>query len=296
MSDTALTAVAATDVILRDGATLRARAPAAEDAEALIEFFSELSQQSRYLRFHGFPALGPKLVEPVLDPDWEERGALLGSLDGRIVALANWVRLRDPRVAEIAFAVADEYQARGIGNRLLEQLAARAAEAGIREFVAEVMQENNAMLGVFRDAGFDVTRVGESGELEIRFSIASTGTCRERMAERDHVAVRASLEPFFHPRSVAVVGASKRRGSIGGELFRNVLAGDFTGSVYPVNRNGDPVAGVHGYSGIAEIAETIDLAVVCVPGAPGSCGREGRARRRSSSARRDLRGLRRDGP
>ena len=48
-----------TDVILRDGSTLRLRAPATEDAAALLEFFSGLSEHSRYLRFHGFPALGP---------------------------------------------------------------------------------------------------------------------------------------------------------------------------------------------------------------------------------------------
>jgi acetate---CoA ligase (ADP-forming) len=266
MSATAAHPVTATDVILRDGSTLRLRPPVAEDADALVEFFSTLSEHSRYLRFHGFPALGPKLVEPVLEPDWRERGALLGSLDGHIVALANWVRLRDPRAAEIAFAVGDDYQRRGIGTRLLEQLAARAAEAGIEEFVAEVLHENRGMLDVFRDAGFAVTREAEGGELEIRFGIAPTGEYREHVAARDHVAVRASLEPFFQPRSVAVVGASKRRGSIGGELFRNVLAGDFAGSVYPVNRNGDSVAGVRGYSGIAEIGEAVDLAVICVPG------------------------------
>jgi acetyl coenzyme A synthetase (ADP forming)-like protein len=266
VSTTVPTAVEATDVILRDGSTLRLRAPVAEDADALLEFFSGLSEHSRYLRFHGFPALGPKLVEPVLEPDWQERGALLASLDGSIVAIANWVRLRDPRAAEIAFTVGDEYQRRGIGTRLLEQLAARAAEAGIEEFVAEVLHDNAAMLAVFRDAGFRVTRAAEGGELEIRFPIAPTDAYREQVAERDHVAVRASLEPFFEPRSVAVVGASKRRGSIGGELFRNILAGDFTGSVYPVNRNGDAVAGVHGYSGVGEIAEHVDLAVICLPG------------------------------
>jgi acetyl coenzyme A synthetase (ADP forming)-like protein len=266
MSSAVARAFTATDVILRDGSTLRLRAPVAEDVEALVEFFSDLSEHSRYLRFHGFPALGSKLVESVLDPDWQERGALLGSLGGRIVALANWIRLRDPRSAEVAFAVGDEFQRRGIGTRLLERLAAHAADAGIEEFVAEVLHENNAMLGVFRDAGFAVTRAGEGGELEIRFPIAPTGSYREQVATRDHVAVRASLEPFFRPRSVAVVGASKRRGSIGGELFRNVLAGDFAGSVYPVNRQGDPVAGVHGYRGIADIAEAIDLAVICVPG------------------------------
>jgi acetyl coenzyme A synthetase (ADP forming)-like protein len=266
MSAAAVGTFSATDVILRDGSTLRLRPPVAEDAEALVEFFSGLSERSRYLRFHGFPSVGPKLVEPVLEPDWQERGALLGSLGGRIVALANWVRLRDPRAAEIAFTVDDDYQGRGIGTRLLEQLAARASEAGIEEFVAEVLHENNAMLGVFRDAGFAVTRAAEGGELEIRFPIAPTGSVREQMATRDHVAVRASLEPFFQPRSVAVVGASKRRGAIGGELFRNILGGDFTGSVYPVNRKGDAVAGVHGYRTVTEIPEGIELAVICVPG------------------------------
>ena len=256
----------ATDVILRDGSTLRLRQPAAEDADALLEFFAGLSEHSRYLRFHGFPALGPKLVEPLLEPDWQERGALLASHDGRLVAVANWARLRDPLAAEVAFAVDDGYQRRGIGTRLLEQLAARAAEAGIEEFVAEVLHENTAMLDVFRDAGFTVTRAGEAGELEIRFPIAATSGYREQVAERDHVAVRASLESFFQPRSVAVVGASKRRGSIGGELFRNILAADFAGSVYPVNRKADSVAGVHGYGSVGEIAEQIDLAVVCVPG------------------------------
>jgi acetyl coenzyme A synthetase (ADP forming)-like protein len=255
-----------TDVILRDGSTLRLRPPVAEDADALLAFFSGLSDHSRYLRFHGFPALGPKLVEPVLEPDWQDRGALLASLDGGIVAVANWVRLRDPRAAEVAFTVDDGHQRRGIGTRLLEQLAARAAGAGIEEFVAEVLHENAAMLGVFRDAGFTVTRAGEGGELEIRFPIAPTSGYREQVAARDHVAVRASLQPFFQPRSVAVVGASKRRGSIGGELFRNVLAGDFAGSAYPVNRKGDPVAGVHGYGAVGEIAEQVDLAVICVPG------------------------------
>jgi acetyl coenzyme A synthetase (ADP forming)-like protein len=266
VSATAATPVEATDVILRDGSTLRLRAPAAEDAAALLEFFSGLSEHSRYLRFHGFPALGPKLVEPLLEPDWQERGALLGSLDGRIAAVANWVRLRDPRVAEIAFAVGDEFQRRGIGTRLLEQLASRAAGAGIEEFVAEVLHENATMLNVFRNAGFAITRAGEGGELEIRLEIAPTDAYREQVAERDHVAVRASLEPFFRPRSVAVVGASKRRGSIGGELFRNILTADFAGSVYPVNRNADAVAGVHGHSGVGEIAERVDLAVICLPG------------------------------
>ena len=53
------------DVILRDGTTLRLRSPAPDDADALLEFFRGLSQESLYRRFHGFPELGIRLVEPL---------------------------------------------------------------------------------------------------------------------------------------------------------------------------------------------------------------------------------------
>jgi acetyl coenzyme A synthetase (ADP forming)-like protein len=259
------------DVILRDGSTLRLRPPRREDAQALLEFFRGLSERSVYLRFHGFPSLGPKIVEPLLEPDWAERGALLGTLaeDGReqVVAVGNFVRLRDPTTAEAAFAVADAHQRHGIGTRLLEQLAARAAEAGVERFVAEVLPDNRDMVGVFEAAGFELTRELEGGELEVQFPIARTERYEEAVERRDHTAVTASLRPFFEPRSVAVLGASRRRGSIGGELFRNILRADFAGAAYPVNREGVPVAGVRGYRSIAELPETVDVAVICLPAA-----------------------------
>jgi acetyl coenzyme A synthetase (ADP forming)-like protein len=259
------------DVILRDGGTLRLRPPTRDDAGALLTFFSALSERSLYLRFHGFPELSSRLVESLVEPDWQERGVLLGALvdeDGeRVVAVANYVRLRDPKLAETAFAVADEQQRRGIGTRLLEQLAQRAAEVGIERFMAYVLADNRAMLGVFEAAGFELTRELESGELEVQFPIAATEDYREHVDARDHQAVVASLRPFFEPQSVAVIGASKRRGSIGGELFRNILVGDFTGAAYPVNRDGEPVAGVRAYRSIEEIPDPVDLVVITLPGA-----------------------------
>jgi len=265
-------AAGAVDVILRDGGTLRLRPPTAADADALVAFFEHLSERSRYLRFHGVRAVGRPLVEDDLEPDWVERGALLGTLAGdeggeRVVALASWVRLRDPQAAEIGFAVADDEQGRGIGTRLLEQLALRGRESGIERFVADVLADNRAALGVFADAGFELAHELGGGEVELRFPIASTEGFRERVEARDHVAVSASLRPFFTPRSVAVIGASRRRGSIGGELFRNILAADFAGAAYPVNRSGEPVAGVRAYGSVEEIADPIDLAVICLPGA-----------------------------
>jgi acetyltransferase len=132
---------------------LRLRAPADEDREALIEFYKTLSRQSLYFRFHGLPNVDDRLVDPVLAPDWTNRGALLGSIveagKERVVALANYVRLRDPGRAEFAVSVADSYQGRGIGTRLLEQLAARAATEGIEYFIGEVIGENRQMIQVF---------------------------------------------------------------------------------------------------------------------------------------------------
>jgi acetyl coenzyme A synthetase (ADP forming)-like protein len=251
---------------LRDGTTLRLRSPGPEDVDALVAFYAGLSERSLYLRFHGFPEIGPRLVEPLLGMPNETR-ALVATLEGRIVALANFVRLRDPAAAEVAFAVADDFQGRGIGTRLLEQLAALAGEVGVERFVAEVLPDNRRMLGVFQDAGFAVTREVAGGEVELTFPISPTERYRDQVAGRDHLAVVASLRPFFEPKVVAVVGASARRGSIGGELFRNILSGDFAGAAYPVNRGGEAVAGVRGYSSIEDVPDSVDLAVICVPGA-----------------------------
>ena len=257
------------DVILKDGSTLRLRPPAEADGPALLALFEGLSTESLHLRFHGLPALTPALVGYALDPDWADRGALIGTLaaDGgeRVVAVATYDRLRDPAAAEVSFAVADELQGRGIGTRLLEQLAALAAAQGVERFVAQVLPGNVAMLRVFGDAGFDVTRRLAEGTVELEFPIAAGEAYRARVDERDHAAVVVSLQPFFRPASVAVLGASPRPGSIGGELFRNIVEGGFAGAAYPVNRAGAAVAGVGGYASIEEVPERVDLAVVCLP-------------------------------
>jgi acetate---CoA ligase (ADP-forming) len=262
---------AVADVILRDGGTLRLRPPGNDDSEALLGFFDALSERSLYLRFHGAPTVKPSLVEPFLDPDWVERGALVGTLAGdggqQIVALASYARLRDHAAAEVAFTVADDQQGRGIGTRMLEQLAERAGAVGIERFVADVMGQNTAMMRVFEDAGFGVSRELDRGTFEVTFPIVSTEAYRGQVEERDHLAVVASLQPFFAPASVVVIGASTRREAIGGIVFRNILAGEYKGAAYPVNRNGEPVAGVRAYTSIEELPERVDLAVICVPAA-----------------------------
>ena len=260
----------AVDVILRDGTTLRLRPPADADVPALLDFFGDLSLRSRFLRFHGLALAGDRFVRTLVEPDWAEKGALIGVMgeaEGeRIVAVGNYVRLRDPHTAEAAFAVADDYQRKGVGTRLLEQLATRAAAHGIEAFIAEVLPENRVMLSVFENVGFVPTRTLDGGVVEVKFPIAATEGYQARVDERDHVAVTASLRPFFQPGTLAVVGASARQGSIGGLIFRNLLTGGFTGAAYPVNRSGEPVAGVRAYHSLEEIADPIDLCVICLPG------------------------------
>lgn len=260
------------DVILRDGGTLRLRPPQLGDDDALEAFFSGLSPESAFSRFHGYRATEPSLVRELLDPEWRERGALIASLattddeeQEAVVAVASYSLVRGTVTAEMAFAVADAQQHRGIGTRLLEQLAARAHDAGVEEFLALVMASNAAALSVFAATGFALIRETDAGEIELRFHLAPTMALSARIEERDHTGVVASLRPFFAPATVAVVGASRRRGSIGGELFRNILEADFIGAAYPVNRNADSVAGVGGYASIGEIARRIELAVICLP-------------------------------
>ncbi len=147
--------------MLRDGSTLRLRVPTAADEATLIDFFQALSSDSRYLRFHGATPIDHATVAGALETDWDD--ARLAARRARSprrgrprpVALATYVRLHDPRRAEVAFAVADDLHGRGVGTRLLERLAAHASESGIEEFVAEVLPQNHAMLGVFDDAGFE---------------------------------------------------------------------------------------------------------------------------------------------
>ena len=136
MIDLAQPAEPAVDVILRDGTTLRLRPPTEADVRGVMAFFADLSVRSRFLRFHGFTVAGDRFVRSFVEPDWAERGSLIGVMgdaaDERVVGVGNYVRLRDPQSAEAAFAVADEFQGKGIGTRLLEQLAQRAAATASR--------------------------------------------------------------------------------------------------------------------------------------------------------------------
>jgi len=208
---------AVSDVVLRDGSTMRFRPPGAADAEGLLEFFRQLSDRSLYLRFHGHPAVDERLVQPTLDPDWIERGALVGTSEERIVSVANYVRLRDARTAEVAFAVADDFQGRGIATRLLERLASTASAVGIEEFVAEVMPDNTSMLRVFAEAGFETKRETISGSTEVRLRVEPTDALRARVAE-----LGEEISAHYEGRDLLLVGVLKGAVFFMADLMRHL--------------------------------------------------------------------------
>jgi acyl-CoA synthetase (NDP forming)/GNAT superfamily N-acetyltransferase len=252
------------DVLLRDGSTLRLQAPTPADYDEIKVFYDGLSPESSYFRFHGFVR-----TEMIARADAEASGvdrlSLIGRHDGHTVAAACYVGLREPGVAEIALAVADDDQRRGIGTRIVEQLAAIAAGRGIHRFDAEVMASNRPMLGVFAQVGFAVRREG-FGELTVSLDITPTQAVRERIDERDHVAAVASLRPILAPTSVAVVGADATPGNVGQVVLANILAGGFEGVVRPVNRAGGVVCSMPAARSLAEFEVVPELVIITAAG------------------------------
>jgi acyl-CoA synthetase (NDP forming)/GNAT superfamily N-acetyltransferase len=253
------------DVLLRDGSTLRLEAPTPLDYGDIKGFYDGLSSESRYLRFHGLGRTDI-LARADADASGVDRLALIGRHDGRVVAACCYVGLREPGVAEVAFAVADDDQRHGIGTRMLEQLAAIAADRGIRRFDAEVMASNRAMLRVFAHGGFAVRRRGSSGELTVSLDITPTEAVRGRIDERDHFASIASLQPVLAPLSVAVVGAAATPGNVGWAVLSNIIAGGFDGIVTPVNRAGGVVCSMRAARSLGELEVTPELVIIAAAG------------------------------
>jgi len=252
------------DVILRDGTPLRLRAPTPADYDDIKAFYDGLSEDSLCTRFHGAVRTeGPARSDAEADGD--TRVVLIGWRADRVVASGSYDRLREPSVAEVAFAVAEDFQGRGVATRILEQLADIGAEQGIARFDAEVMDTNQAMLAVFRRAGFGVRSKLELDELLVSLDIEPTEAVQEKIEERDRLGVVASLRCILAPASVAVVGASNEPGSRGGDLFANLIAGGFTGAAVPVNRSGGVVHSVRAALSLSELAEPPELVVVAVP-------------------------------
>jgi acetyl coenzyme A synthetase (ADP forming)-like protein len=261
--------------LLRDGGSIHIRALRPDDKRRLYAHFQQLSARSIYSRFLGAKkTLTDDELARFTELDFESRVALVATLgrgeEEKIIGVGRYaVSTSGPgvrRSAEVAFSVLDEHQGRGIGPVLLEHLLGIARQQGIREFEADVMGENRAMLRVFQNSGLLVRGTPASGVVHLSFPTEETDAYLEASFTRWRLAAARSLHAFLTPRSVAVVGASRRPETIGGALLSNLKRAGFPGAIYPVNPNAREIDGLTSYPTVSAIGMVVDLAVIAVPG------------------------------
>ncbi|XTR52116.1 GNAT family N-acetyltransferase [Pseudarthrobacter sp. So.54] len=254
------------DVVLRDGGTAHLRPIHPSDADAVQAFHVGQSQKSIYMRFFAFKSkLSAKELKRFTEVDYKDRVALVITIGGEIMGIGRYDRLDDPVEAEVAFNISDAHQGRGIGSILLEHLAAAARENGIRKFSAEVLPENRKMLMVFSDAGYDVKRHFDDGVVSLEFNIDPTDKSRAVMESREHRAEARSIQELLAPSSVAVIGASRKWGTVGYQLLEHIIEGGFTGPVYAINPEAFELAGMLSFARLSEVPGPVKLAIIAVP-------------------------------
>ena len=255
------------DVVLRDGSVAHIRPITPADADRVRRFHAGQSDESIYMRFFApLRQLSDRDVTRFTNVDYVDRVALVATVRDEIVGIGRYDRV-NRRSAEVAFNISDSFQGRGVGSVLLEHLAVIAQEAGVAEFIAEVLPQNRKMLSVFSDAGYEVDRHIEDGIVSIRFEIKPTERSEAVRLSREHRAEAVSMHAVLFPESIAVVGASRRSDSIGHQILENIQAAGFNGAVYAVNNEAMEVSGLQSHARVTDIPGHVDLAVVAVPAA-----------------------------
>jgi acyl-CoA synthetase (NDP forming)/RimJ/RimL family protein N-acetyltransferase len=257
-------------VFLKNGQGLFLIPATEKDKERVTSFMSRLSQESLRMRFMAsISHVSEKIIKDLCCGNFKDTGCLLATetenADSKVVGLANYISMGNNRTAEVAFIVEDSYQGLGISTLLLERLAGIAAANGIIEFEAEVLPDNQQMINVFKSSGFELHKVWDSDTIHIEFPVDGASSLWKRTALRERIAVANSLVPLLKPRTIAVVGAEKDPSTIGNMIFKNILNGKFTGTVYPINNEATSVNGVKAYSSFGDIKENINLAIIAIP-------------------------------
>lgn len=255
------------DVVLRDGGGARVRPIRADDGDLVRSFFERLGPESRYYRFFQVKhTLDDFEIRHFTHVDYDDRMALVALYEGEMVAVGRYDREHGHTDrAEVAFAVIDDHQGRGLGTRLLQLLTTYARSHGIKGFRAFVLGENRQMMRVFRNSGYELARTLDSGVFTVDFPTTESEESLAAGADHEKRAVASSVLPLFFPRSVAVIGASNDGESIGGRLFNNILARGFVGPLYPVNPSARVVRSVRAYATIGDVPDEVDLAFIVVP-------------------------------
>lgn len=266
MSSSPAAAVSRADVLLTDGSVAVIRPMLPTDRDALLALHDRASDQSLYLRFF---SSGRRAAHDYVDHLQRDTDtlALVALTHEGLVGLATAEPV-GPDVAEVAFLVDEGHHGLGLGSLLLEHLAAAGRDHGYHRFEAEVLAENHAMIGVFREAGFTVTRHAELGSTHLDMDTLASARAVEAADARECHAEERSLKPLLYPRSVAVCGARRNGSGVGAAVLRSIRAGGFQGELYAVHPRAGldaSVEDVPAYATLAAVPGPVDLVVVAVP-------------------------------
>ncbi|WP_433453107.1 GNAT family N-acetyltransferase [Streptomyces sp. CA-142005] len=266
------------DVVLRDGGTARIRPITVDDADRLVSFYEQVSDESKYYRFFApYPRLSAKDVHRFTHHDFVDRVGLAATIGGEFIATVRYDRIGADGMpatapadeAEVAFLVQDAHQGRGVASALLEHIAAVARERGIRRFAAEVLPANTKMIKVFTDAGYTQKRSFEDGVVRLEFDLEPTDRSLAVQRAREQRAEARSVRRLLMPGSVAVVGVGRAPGGVGRSVLGNIRDAGYGGLLHAVNKafpeDLGEVDGVPAYRCVRDIGGPVDLAVVAVP-------------------------------
>ncbi len=254
------------DVALSDGGTVHIRPVRPGDAALVVAFHARQSRESIYFRyFSPMPNLSRRELDRLTKVDYLDHLTLIAVLGDQIIGMAGYDRRGASDEAEVAFITDDEHHGRGLATVLLEWLVVAAREVGFRRLTAQVLPTNRRMLAVFHQTGFETSSTFEEGVVEVHLGLEPTAEATAAVEDRGRRAEARSVLRLVSPTSIAVIGAGRERGGLGHEVFRNLLAHDFNGPVYPVNPQGGHVASVPSYPTVLDIAQDVDLAIIAVP-------------------------------
>jgi RimJ/RimL family protein N-acetyltransferase len=162
------------EVVLRDGTRVRMRPIRPDDEPRLVELYDHLSQDSRYQRFFSaMRRLPPDWAHFLANVDHVRRFALVVEAPGdpeTVIAVARYEPTGEPDCAEVAFAVQDAWQNRGLGTVLFRELLAAAKGNGITRFCAWVLGDNRRMLDLIARLGNIERRSFGQGVVELTFT------------------------------------------------------------------------------------------------------------------------------
>lgn len=182
-------------VELLDGDSIAVRPIRPDDKERLAEGFRRLTERSRYSRFFTFTgSLSARQLAYFTEVDHHDHEALVATdtLTGDGIAVARFIRsTEDPRAAELAIAVVDSWQGRGVGTALLGLLMERAREEGIERFTGMVLADNRPMLELLGEFGETQILGREYGALEFSETLPrGTPGPRDTTEIREHAGRR----------------------------------------------------------------------------------------------------------